>query len=292
MKHISPRKQRDGVAIRCFWVMLLGLAAVSETSAQAPDCETCHNIVSPPHAMVNNIACHDCHALRDFDEKLRGGELATMCKSCHNPLGSAAEMSDVSNHVVNDGTTVIDCTQCHFPHRPSQSTDPHAGGTTADNLNLIREDFSVYLPEALPVTVFHEKPAHYAFEESSPPYNGVCQSCHTQTEHHTNDESGDHEHYPGSSCVSCHTHSNGFLPSGADSECVGCDSQLQGSGRQIVESEGGFAKAYEHVDGSVQGSDCIACKDIGEHQLGTVRLNDPNQGSSPISSHDPNDPAK
>lgn len=38
------------------------------------------------------------------------------------------------------------------------------------------------------------------------PYDGVCEVCHTQTTYHRNNASGDHAHYVGENCISCHKH--------------------------------------------------------------------------------------
>ena len=51
--------------------------------------------------------------------------------------------------------------------------------------------------------------------QSSPPYNGACNSCHTRTDHHRRDDSGgDHTHKIPQPCTNCHDHSAGWTNKG------------------------------------------------------------------------------
>jgi hypothetical protein len=239
--------------------------------------------------MENNVTCLNCHGDWRFDEELRGAELEAMCKSCHNLLGMAANMSDVSNHIVSDGnngTTIIDCAYCHRSHGPYPVVDSHPGGTVAFNLNLVRKSIRKYVPQAQQVTVFHQKPDHFAFEESNPPYNGVCQTCHTQTTHHTNDANGDHEHYIGESCVSCHTHKSGFMPGGSGGSCTGCHGSAQDNGdgipaggRRAVATEFPEGSDHAHYGAQLDDAACLVCHSMETHQDGYVELIDPDNGS-------------
>jgi predicted CxxxxCH...CXXCH cytochrome family protein len=176
--------------------------------------------LDPPHDVSNIIDCASCHAGHGGDLLPRYAAQEAMCQSCHNPLGQAATMPDVANHVVDGGLTIVDCGSCHDPHGPHQSTDPHTS-ITADNLSLVRVDPVIYVPAAVGPLVFQQRPQHFAFAEADPPWLGPCQVCHTSTNHHTQDNTADHDHNVGLDCVSCHQHIDGFLPTAGCNVCHG-----------------------------------------------------------------------
>ena len=217
--------------------------------------------LDPPHDDSNTISCSSCHA--GHGPGPGGGGLLprnaaqeATCLSCHNPLGQASTMVDVSNHVVNGGTTIVDCGSCHNPHGPHNSTDPHTT-VTAPNLSLIRSDTQKYLPAAVEPAILQQDPEHFAFAEADPPWNGICQTCHTATAHHTNDGSADHDHYEALDCMPCHTHTSGFLPVGGCNVC-----------------HGNVLNAAPPLDTS--GNSSTALTTVGAHQAhntdGTMRL--------------------
>ena len=171
-------------------------------------------VLTPPHDPSNGIACLDCHALGAGPLGVllpRDGTQEVICKSCHNPTGQAAAMSDVALHVVNGGATVVDCGSCHSPHYAQESVDTHPGGATVTNRSLIRADMSAYVASGLTNTVFQTRPQDFAFAEESPPWSGVCQSCHTETLFHTHEPGGDRSHNIATDCTTCHTHGGGFM---------------------------------------------------------------------------------
>ena len=237
------------------------------------------------HLTDNRIGCWDCHPLVHGERPLRGAAQEALCKTCHNSLGMVPHMAKVANHIVNDGSTIIDCATCHDPHLYDVTTDPH-DGSNATNLALIRADIAKYYPNALEPAIFQNKPGDYAFE--SAPWIGICQSCHVATNHHTNHAGADHSHNINMNCIVCHPHENGFLPSGG---CLDCHNQSQGTRRPIVASAGGsggdFTKNSHHVAGTIQESDCTVCHFMGSHASGTVRLRDPDAGSNLIYAFDP-----
>lgn len=244
----------------------------------------------PPHDATNGVGCLDCHALGAGTfgiTKPQGVEAEIVCKSCHNPAGMAAGMHKVANHVVDGGAVTVDCGSCHQPHGFDSSADPHPGGLTALNLRLVRHDTGKYVPGALEPAVFQQSPSHFAFAEANPPWDGICQSCHSQTTHHTRDSSGDHSHMVGAACTACHPHDAGFQPAGG---CTLCHEVAQGPRRPITGTGGDFVRASHHVAGDVQGSDCVACHHVGMHGSGTVRLKDPDDGAQ-IYAYDPANPA-
>ncbi len=196
------------------WTALIVIASVTPVSA-----------LEPPHNEDNSVSCLDCHAYRDGELVLRGVELEAMCQTCHNPTGPAASMSDVANHVVNaeniNGGDIVDCGFCHDPHGPNETEDTHPGGAIADNLSLVRSDTAYHQAGALEPALFQVRPDQFGFAEGNSPYNGICQSCHTETAYHTNDGTGDNDHMIGTDCIDCHQHTDGFLPTSACNVCHG-----------------------------------------------------------------------
>jgi predicted CxxxxCH...CXXCH cytochrome family protein len=57
-----------------------------------------------------------------------------------------------------------------------------------------------------------------SFADGNSTYDGVCESCHTQTLYHRNDASGNHNHMINANekCTTCHKHTEGFKGSGCD----------------------------------------------------------------------------
>lgn len=145
--------------------------------------------LKPPHDISNNIGCEDCHAMHKSGGMMggaiisRGAEQETLCKTCHNPTGQAASMSNVSNHMVNGGTMIVDCGSCHDPHKPMS---PLSNPVLPDdyNLSLIRPNVTKYIDNALEPAYFLVRPENFAFYTE--PYNGICQACHNTTDHFRN----------------------------------------------------------------------------------------------------------
>ncbi len=244
--------------------------------------------LSPPHDETNDVDCTSCHAPHGDELLPRDEAQQTVCLSCHNPTGPAASMSEVALHVVDDDATTVDCGSCHDPHAATSVTDPHAGGLTADNLLLLRDDVDSFVAGASTPLVYQSTPDHFAFAESEPPWVGSCQVCHTATNHHRNDAGADHDHQMGETCTMCHPHDEGFLPSGG---CTDCHAVAQGARRQVVDAGGDFERASHHVQGTVDDDDCVACHYTGQHQDGTVVLKDPDDGAATLYEFDDADPA-
>ncbi len=276
-------KQKRGLTMirfNIFQILLTGILILLPINALT---------VESPHESSNGVNCQDCHQFILTGGKLvinlpRGNEQETVCKNCHNPAGLASGMSSISNHVVNNGNTIIDCGSCHDPHNPDTTLDPHTG-IEAVNLKLIRGK-ARHVDTALDLAIFQERPANFAFDENSPPWNGICQTCHTQTAHHTNDNSTDHQHEQGQDCTSCHTHEDGFMPSGGD--CAGCHSNPQNNGdgipvegrRPVVEEfPTGSAGLHAHYGSELNTDGCLVCHSVGTHMDGYVELVDPDNSS-------------
>jgi predicted CxxxxCH...CXXCH cytochrome family protein len=209
-----------------------------------------------PHDATNGVVCTDCHRITSAGGILvvdvpRGAAQAALCNGCHEGMGSQWVKA---NHVVNGGTTIIDCGSCHNPHGPDVTTDPHTD-VEASNLNLIRKKVR-NVEGALDLAIFQQKPRDLAFGEADEPWNGICQTCHTGTAHHTNDDSADHDHETGGNCVSCHSHASGFLAGGG--ACDSCHGAPPATGAHLVHFGGTVDQAaYGGTDNLSSATDYV-----------------------------------
>lgn len=217
--------------------------------------------LEPPHDDSNNISCDDCHGMHTGSGLVRrGAEQETMCKSCHNPTGQAASMSNVSMHMVNSGTTTIDCGSCHDPHSP-KSPIPDPVWPDDYNLKLIRTDTAKYISAALEPAYFQVQPNDFTFDTA--PYNGICQACHTATNLFTNDGTGPDQWHTDAGvvddydCTECHTHQSGFSHSGATG--TGCGSATECHGTQKSHPNHVLSYAQGGMLGSDAGVTCATC---------------------------------
>jgi len=95
-----------------------------------------------------------------------------------------------------------------------------------------------------------------SFADSGSPYNGICEVCHTQTNHHQNDGTapGGQDHNNGTDCGLCHKHEGSFQPSGS---CRDCHSTQQGNRAAVV---GQFSANSHHVQGvNLTDDKCYQC---------------------------------
>jgi hypothetical protein len=240
--------------------------------------------LDPPHNESADppIDCYSCHSwFPGWVSSPRGVVQETVCRSCHNPTGQASGKSEVAMHIVNSGVTVIDCDSCHNPHVVSSTTDPHSG-ITANNLDLIRYDTTRYWPAAVIPAIFQTEPSNFSFLTA--PYTGICQTCHVNTNHHTNTGVDPH-HYSNTGCVGCHPHIDGFLPTGGGS-CLDCHSVRQDdgdgvppNGRRAVTGEFPLGDAHAHYGAALDESDCTVCHSMTTHMDGFVDLIDPDSGA-------------
>ncbi|UCG49365.1 MAG: hypothetical protein JSU94_06190 [Phycisphaerales bacterium] len=234
------------------------------------------------HNASHGIQCVTCHAHNNNGEFVtRNEEQKTKCTTCHRPGGAAENTSDVALHMVNGGSTTVDCGSCH---------EIHNGQTViGSNLAWIRQNTGKYVAGALEPALFEVDPNHFAFVTE--PWNGICQSCHTTTSHHTNNAFGDHDHKkvgPDAQpdCVSCHTHGGGF----EGGSCSSCHGEVQDQdpndavpARRAV--MGDFSLTSHHVAGGAPtDDDCGVCHyeavDGAAHKNGLIDLRDPDTGSA------------
>lgn len=226
--------------------------------------------VDPPHVPAAQIYCTTCHDPQDFTDK--GG--STRCLRCHDPggLGVAAPANVHASAVVGTkyGSWAMECVDCHDPHMQLQG----AGS------KLLKETLSGSpLTALLPSGVLN-----YA---SGSTYDGICDSCHTQTTHHRNNASGSHLHQLGNKCTDCHLHADGFKATGKCGDCHGVPPntgahQVHFSGALTDATYGGTEITSDYPSPSGYVFNCGNChpSDPAQHMNGTVdlELHDPAAG--------------
>jgi len=143
--------------------------------------------------------------------------------------------------------------------------------------NLIKEE--IVTPNSGTKTVkFFNNTGSNSFVAGDSTYDGVCEVCHTQPNHHRNDGSAPQQaHNNGEKCTSCHSHAGGFggfdhtagvavLPVSTCMECHGYDGpdpvgDVHGSqcGLCHVNQLGGGPLVEPYETTTPTGGDCIDC---------------------------------
>ncbi len=247
-----------------------------------------------PHASFGGeISCTACHIFHvppnEYPDYGATFESLELCQSCHNPYG----VRPVSSH--DPAGVDIACNLCHNPHTQEQL---HSYGSLFPRLIRTQVDTDLQLgdPQSLRDVQLLGASGPNSFADGDAVYDGICEVCHTSTDHHRQDGSDLTDHHDGADCRSCHPHAAGFHPAGGGADCLGCHDQEQpptgAYRRQVVEHNGDglgdFVRASHHVnDGSgaeaVTAADCVVCHDQGGHQGHAdpqVLLKDPDGGAS------------
>ncbi|GAB4345468.1 MAG: hypothetical protein Kow0089_22570 [Desulfobulbaceae bacterium] len=190
---------------------------------------------------MTSADCANCHGVHHTSQLLPTGlDMYNKCFVCHQAGGAADPKIDIGMHLA-DGS--VDCGTCHTMHsfREEELYSTDHSGTKGFNRSFVRANMAKYLNttngftvDALEPTVFQNRPGDFAFQSSDPPYNAVCQTCHSddaRTSHHQQDATDDHQF--GNDCITCHSHKNtdeynAFKPSahpvdfGKDASCTVC----------------------------------------------------------------------
>jgi hypothetical protein len=206
------------------------------------DCTVCH--VTPdtfvPNADIPKEACLACH---DLSAPGRAGGGSDLKVDRH--------YSDRYTDPTTGQLMDLDCVECHNP----MSVQTNFRGN--DNLKFIRETIRGN------EVVFEAKTGDYSFAAtpSNVPdmevENYICNTCHTQTNHHQNDGTapGGQDHNNGVECTICHEHLEGFQPSG---ECIVCHSVSQGNRAAVVDQlENGNSHHIQGVE--LTNQHCYQC---------------------------------
>lgn len=240
------------------------------------DCSFCHSLHNAPGQTLTNYASSE-----------------TLCLSCHGAAGSSSLKAEIHKNKDGSsyGTFTVTCVVCHNPH---DNLANWKGGT---NIKLVGRDIDgndiaqIATPNSGTRYVTFEsrgtdagEPSLHSFadndEDGDGYYDGACETCHTLAANHRNNSSGDHSHYTGTNCITCHPHDGYFQGSGGG--CLGCHSGTQGPRRAIA---GEFSLTSHHVaGGTVTEDDCGVCHNeahVGtDHMNGVVDLLDPDTGTA------------
>jgi len=194
-------------------VVISGLALVLlRPSAAWPliashQCSYCHNLHGAAGAALTN-----------------NPQAESLCLTCHGPGGISVMKANVhSNKTPKTSFPAfrVTCRQCHDPH------DNVASWTTGTNIKLVGAVTSsrgyaqiVTTNSGTRYVVFQSRgtgtgqPSLHSFADSDQDgngyYDGVCETCHTQTKYHLNN-APDTKHHTGDTCTSCHAHVDRFM---------------------------------------------------------------------------------
>jgi predicted CXXCH cytochrome family protein len=158
--------------------------------ANESNCQVCHADEAQRHARASGhmpLECGTCHA--QVSPTPGPGHRATeACQSCHAEFATHAP----------PGVTPFPCTQCHDAHG-------------SQNINLVREVLTTPAGAMVPIR-FDSLLGRVdgGFASASAPGTGICEVCHTTTNHYRADGTGS-PHFT-DSCLPCHRHGSGFEP--------------------------------------------------------------------------------
>lgn len=164
-----------------------------------------------------------------------------LCIDCHALATHSSQMTSSKY-----GNWSIDCLTCHTPH-DTQNIELVRRQIRTPNSGVNTIDFRL-----TDVAGGGEPQYSHLGDASGTNYtDGICETCHTKTNHYRNDLSGgDHTHNSTTRCIGCHQHQKGF----AASESVGgysCSSCHPAIWNGMT---GGVAKATKHALGAVLGT--------------------------------------
>ncbi len=140
---------------------------------------------------------------------LRRSYGSRLCLDCHDLPTHSSQATGTAY-----GNWAVGCLVCHTPHRTR-------------NIYLVRESVRTPSSGVAAVRLFFDDAGggtnpqmsylgDYSGAGNSPYDDGICEVCHTRTNHYRNDASGgDHSHNAGTRCVTCHPHQMGFRGGGS-----------------------------------------------------------------------------
>ncbi len=239
-----------------------------------------------PDGKIECSSCHQTHYAASNDGNLlKANNDNALCTSCHVET-TATRTYD------HEG---MGCKACHDPHNP-------------DKTNILMVRSSIQTPNSgVQNVVFSANSSPDNYANGLGTFDGICEACHTLTDHYTNTSAGtsDSRHNPATqNCITCHPHDKGFAPF---TDCLDCHRNVTdkpgvgpaGGRRQIVDNAGNglgtggdFKRFTHHVQGSVPTTaDCIKCHYMNDHMNGVVKLMDPDLGYLNIFTYDPSNKA-
>jgi hypothetical protein len=268
----------------------------ADIASCVPTCGTSSSPKDPPHTsnLLNLdgtvhqdnaiLRCGKCHDLNDFFNDQR-----YQCQRCHAEVDPTCvsdpasgvwcdgELKDqysdpypygfgsAPNVVTHSSTTVgnkygnwgADCVTCHNPHAQEQN---NFFGTSYGK--LVKRTICFDNPETnLSIAnfiEFYSGEGMGSFADGPPHESNICETCHTQTNHHQRDGTapGGQSHNDGQTCTDCHFHSAGFAPIGAEPQPPhNTDFYISNCGFCHVEDTGGTVIFSEPIPSE----ECMKC---------------------------------
>lgn len=252
-------------------------------------------------ALNPNHQCEFCHVTHfaSGGQLLDNAVVEVLCLTCHGPAGTSSLKADVHTNTTGSVHAAfrMTCKDCHTPH---SNLGNWLGGTNLELVGTLQGTSTtarIATPNSgIRQVVFQSRgsnagqPTLHSFADNDQDGNGyrdgVCETCHTQTAHHRNN-APDAAHFTGATCVMCHPHNLGFIPTGGT--CTSCHSLAQNNsdgippgGRRAIVGEFSFASHHLH-SATLNDADCEVCHEMTRHQQGRVRLKN---------ADDPNNPAR
>ncbi|HAW50980.1 MAG TPA: hypothetical protein DCX54_01440 [Flavobacteriales bacterium] len=162
--------------------------------------------VTLPGGNVECSSCHQTHYAPTSDGTLlRQANDDALCTSCHTIFASGG--TPVGTH------NGMNCSRCHQTHNTNKA-----------NIYMIRN--TIATPNSGNKTVnFTALTGTNSFADGDATYDGVCEVCHTTTNHYRNDGlAPDQSHTSqggqnGANCMGCHPHNSNFSPAGGCHDC-------------------------------------------------------------------------
>ncbi len=172
--------------------------------------------------------CHDLHGATDL-QLLQYTTVEALCLSCHGPGGISTLKAEVHT---SGSDWRITCRECHDPHSSLDNWCPDNcnGLGTGINIKLVGSDqdgtglAKIDTPNSgIRHVVFESRgtdvgnPTLHSFcdndEDGNGYYDGVCDTCHTETRwhRHTSSMGNVHRHQRGRTCTNCHLHTDYFM---------------------------------------------------------------------------------
>ncbi len=197
------------------------------------DCISCHSHAdgfaggrpAPPHDTQPFL--NDCYLCHVDNVAYSVVVPDSKCNQCHTEAGSLRASFDTAPivlthsdvHGSGDHTYSLSCVDCHTL----------MGAPT--NLNLVSSRVAGSIVPNTLIT-YTSRSGAGSMADGAPHESNICETCHTETNHHWNDglapADEDPEnpgvyigHYDGMACTACHPHGNAFIFGGSDT-CDAC----------------------------------------------------------------------
>ncbi len=210
------------------------------------ECSSCHGVHYTTSGNANG-GTGDGYLLRTSNDD-------NLCTGCHT-------------YTSHQG---MGCTRCHQSHNPNRA-----------NIYMIRDTVETAVSGLKPV-MFLSDTGIYSFADGYGIYNGICEVCHTQTDHFRNDGSAPDQNHDnmggkgGTDCLVCHMHNNEFnsshtfpLAGNGCEECHGHDQGWEYSPGLYSQGSGSTHSHSTHTENDADDLKgpfiaCVYCHDINE----------------------------